>query len=88
MITEIEFAMSLGYKIKTIFEMHVYFSSAFLFKNFVQHLNLSKTLASDCFKGLTSLEEKTHCCNILNEALQKVQHVSKCIKFKTSLNVP
>ena len=70
MITEIEFAMSLGYKIKTIFEMHVYFSSAFLFKNFVQHLNLSKTLASDCFKGLTSLEEKTHCCNILNEALQ------------------
>ena len=70
MITEVEFALSVGYKIITIFEMHVYFSSAFLFKDFVQHLNLSKTLASDCFKGLTSLEEKSRCCNLLNEALQ------------------
>ena len=70
MISEVQFAMSLGYKIITIFEMHVYFNSSFLFKNFVQHLNLSKTLASDCFKGLTSLKEKTCCLNLLNESLQ------------------
>ena len=70
MISEIEFALSLGYKIITIFEMHVYFESAFIFKNFVQYLNLYKTLSSNCFKGLKSRENKIHCCNVLNQELQ------------------
>ena len=70
MISEIEFALSLGYKIITIFEMHVYFKSAFIFKNFVQYLNLYKTLASDCFQGLKTRADKINCCNILNNELQ------------------
>ena len=69
MISEVEFALSLGYKIISIFEMHIYFNSASIFKTFVQHLNLYKTLASDCFNGLKSFGEKKQCCELLNREL-------------------
>ena len=65
-ISEIEFALKLGYKLLNIFEIHAYFSSENFLNPFVKELNRLKTKYSDCFENLTTLESKTTYCNELN----------------------
>ena len=42
MISEIEFALSLDYKVLAIHECHIYQKSDYILKDFVQHLNFFK----------------------------------------------
>ena len=47
MISEIEFALTLGYKIMNVFEVHAYLSSENILRPFVTRLNDLKTKYSD-----------------------------------------
>ena len=58
MISEIEFALTLNYKILQIYEAHVFVDSQFILRDFIQKLNYFKTLNSNCLKNLQSTEEK------------------------------
>ena len=69
MITEIEYALTLGYKILHIYEMHVYFDFDFIFKPFMTKLNFLKTKYSNCFAKDQTLNDKSHYCNILNSRM-------------------
>jgi len=66
LISEIEYALTLNYTILNIFESHVYLESDFIFKDFVNTLNYYKTIHSDCFKNLKSIENKQACIDKLN----------------------
>ena len=67
MISEIEFALSLNYKILAIHECHVYEQSAFILKDFVHHLNYLKVKHSACLENLTNVREKVTYCKKLNK---------------------
>lgn len=69
MISEIEYALTLNYKILSIHEMHIYTKSKFIFKDFIQKLNFLKTKYSDCFSECTSLDEKQKYCDKLNKTM-------------------
>lgn len=66
MISEIEYALSLNYKILHIHECHAYTDSDYILKDFVEKLVLQKTLSTDCFEGLNTLQEKIQYCKELN----------------------
>jgi len=68
MLTEIEFALTLGYKIVAIHEMHVYEKIAPIFKEFVKFLNVMKLKATDCFKQQQM--DKNKLCDDINEKMQ------------------
>lgn len=70
MINEIEFALSLGYKILEIFESHCYFEEKFILKSFVQRLVVLKLENSDCLSHLTTKEQKDNYCTFLNKSMQ------------------
>ena len=69
MITEIEYALSLGYKIEKIYEMHIYENFDYILKPFIQTLNFLKTQNSDCFSHCKTLTEKEIYCKKLNEKM-------------------
>ena len=68
MLSEIEFALSLGYQILCIHECHVYEENDFILKDFVKILNMLKTKHSDFLKGLTR-EQQLLYCESLNKTL-------------------
>ena len=70
MISEIEFALTLNYKILQIYEAHVFVDSQFILRDFIQKLNYFKTLNSNCLKNLQSTEEKEKYCDYLNNKMQ------------------
>ena len=70
MISEIEFALGLGYKIVQIYEAHVYLDSSFILKDFIQVLNFFKTKYSDCFENISSFENQQAYCKHLNKKMQ------------------
>ena len=70
MLSEIEYALSLNYKIISIHEMHIYTESKFIFQDFIQKLNFFKTKNSDCFSECKSVEEKVAHCAKLNSFTQ------------------
>jgi hypothetical protein len=70
MISEIEYALTLNYKILSIHEMHVYTESKYLYKDFIQKINFLKTKHSNCFsKGMSFTEKQAH-CDKLNRAME------------------
>jgi hypothetical protein len=70
MISEIEFALELNYKVVQIHECHYYLSSDYILKDFIQILNYFKTKHSDCLKNLPSKSEKINYCNFLNRTMK------------------
>ena len=90
MISEIEFALTLGYEIIAIYECHVYQHSDFILKPFIQYLNYFKTKYSDCFKSCKSNSEKQDYCNFLNKKMDltepfmlKVNEISPNLQKRT-----
>ena len=73
MISEIEFALSLNYKLLAIHECHVYYDSAYILKDFVHYLNFCKIKYSTCLENLQTLKEKENYCNQLNKDM-KLKH--------------
>ena len=69
MISEIEFALTLGYEIITIHECHVYTESDFILKSFIQYLNFFKTKHSDCLRNCKTPVEQNQYCNFLNSKM-------------------
>ena len=69
MITKIEYALSLGYKIEKIYEMHIYENFDYILKPFIQTLNFLKPQNSDCFSHCKTLTEKEIYCKKLNEKM-------------------
>lgn len=69
MISEVEFALTLGYKILHVHEVHYYTRSEYVLKDFVKQLNYFKLMASDCFKDCCSIKEKEELCNLINKAM-------------------
>ncbi len=69
MITEIEFALTLNYKLVYIHECHYYESFDYILRDFVQILNFYKTKYSDCFKKYKSTKDKLEYINYLNTEL-------------------
>ena len=71
MLSEIEFALQLNYKILQIFEAHVYESFDTILKDFIQKANVLKTLHSNCFDdGKDTLQCQQEYCNYLNERMK------------------
>ena len=70
MISEIEFALHLKYRILQIYEAHIYLTNDFLLKDFIQKINYYKTISSDCFKECGTLGSKNKYCDYLNEKME------------------
>jgi len=66
-INEIEYSLSLGYKILKIFESHYYKEEKFIFKDFVTRLNTLKIMNSNCLSKCSNITEKSEYCNFLND---------------------
>lgn len=60
-INEIEYALTLNYKILKIHECHAYFRQKFIFKKFVTILNYLRVINSNCLSGKSSLEQEDYC---------------------------
>jgi len=69
MMSEIEYALTLGYEIVHIFECHVYEQHDFIFREFVEKLNYFKTKYTDCFQGLQTIKSKLQCLTDLNRKM-------------------
>ena len=69
MLSEIEFALQLNYKIICIHECHVYQEADFILKDFVQFLNYFKTRNSNLFENVHSTTQKELICQKLNKEL-------------------
>lgn len=67
MISEVEFALFLGYKIVHIFEAHCYTQSEFILKEFIQFLNCLKLKSTNCFKECVTLKDKEVLLSLINE---------------------
>ncbi len=68
-ISEINFAIQLGYKVIEIYECHFFRKAEFILKDFVQILNCLKIRNSNCLEKFSSLEDKLEYCNFLNESM-------------------
>jgi hypothetical protein len=66
MISEIEFALKLGYQILHIHECHIYEESNFILKDFVKAINFFKTKYSDFLWKSQFNGRKKEICNKLN----------------------
>jgi len=84
MISEVEYALNLGYIIIHIFECHLYDQHDFIFQPFIEKLNYFKTKYSNCFKGLQTNEAKMECLKILNDKMR----LSESSKFTLKSIVP
>ena len=70
MISEVEFALTLGYKVLQIYEAHIYTSNDYILKDFVQKVNFYKTLSTNCFdKSMSNLEKKSY-ADFLNQKME------------------
>lgn len=85
MISEIEYALTLNYKILHIFECHAYFDSKPILKEFVKVLNYLKTVSSNVFENCNNLAEKQTCLDKLNSKLHLTTEDKLKLKI-TSIN--
>jgi G:T-mismatch repair DNA endonuclease (very short patch repair protein) len=69
-ISEISFALRLGYTLISIHECHCYRKKGFILKDFVQKLNCLKIQNSDCLKYFESEDEKENYLKFLNEEME------------------
>jgi hypothetical protein len=69
MISEIEFALSLGYKLLFLHECHFYEKSDYILREFVQILNFLKTSHSNCLENCKTFTEKEKYCQFLNNEM-------------------
>ena len=69
MISEIEFALTLNYKILQIYEAHIYTNKDFILRDFIKKLNFFKTLYSDCLKDIPAAEQAKY-CELLNDKME------------------
>jgi hypothetical protein len=70
MISEIEFALTLGYHIIAIHESHIYTNSDYILKSYIQYLNFYKTKHSECLKNFDSVVDKENYCKFLNQKME------------------
>lgn len=68
-ISELNFALKLGYEIIAIHECHYFAESAYILKDFVQKLNCLKLQSTDCLKYFDSDQEKLEYLQYLNEEM-------------------
>lgn len=80
MISEIEYALTLGYQLLTIHELHVYTNQDFILKPFIEHLNFLKTKYSDLFESCMSKDAKENYCTLLNSEM------NYCSPLKLTVN--
>jgi len=69
LLSEIEYALTLGYKILHIYECHIYTQFDYILKDFVEPLAFFKTAASNCFENLKSKKQKNDYCSYLNQKM-------------------
>ena len=70
MISEIEFALTLNYKIVAIFEAHVYENSKYLLQPYIKMLNFFKMQHSDCLKDCQNTSEQQTNCETMNKDMK------------------
>ena len=80
MISEIEFALTLNYKIMFIHECHIYEASDFILKDFVKILNFFKTKHLP-FKKFRNIEEEKHYLSFLNNEMELFALILKNVHF-------
>jgi len=68
MISEIEFALQIGYQILSIYEVHYYLECDYLLQDFVKKVNYYKTKFSGCLKNCNHNEAEQY-CNFLNSKM-------------------
>ena len=68
-ISEIKFAISLGYKVVEIYECYYFEKSDFLLQDFVQKLTFLRMKNSDLFKNCPTADEQIEYCNYLNSEM-------------------
>lgn len=73
MLSEIEYALKIGYTIMYIYEVHCYLEFDFLLQDFVKKLNYLKTKYTDCFRGYAKKSEKEKYCETLNAKMKLLQ---------------
>ena len=66
-ISEIIFALELGYKINEIYECHYFEQSDFILKDFIKTLACLRFQNSDLFSDCTTFKEKQSYCDYLNK---------------------
>lgn len=69
MISEVEFALTLGYKIMYIHEVHSYSKSDFILKDFIKKLNVLKLKASKCFEECKTQADVQTQCDLINSRM-------------------
>ena len=69
-ISELVFALQLGYKINEIYECHYFEKSDFILRDFINKLACLKLQNSNLFSNLTTIEEKESYCDYLNAVMQ------------------
>lgn len=67
-ISEINFAISLGYKVLAIHECHYYSKVDFILRDFVKKLNCLKIQNSDCLQNLSNADQEKY-CEFLNSTM-------------------
>jgi len=70
MISEVEFALTLGYEIINIHEIHYFLESDFILKDFVKKLNVFKLQSTDCFQNCQTDLEKENLCTLVNDRME------------------
>ena len=68
-ISELNFALKLGYKIIAIHECHYFAKSAYVLRDFVKKLNCLKLQNSECLKYFDSDKDKREYLQYLNEEM-------------------
>lgn len=69
-ISEINFAIQLGYQVIEIYECHFFRKTDFILKEFVQILNCLKIQNSNCLEKFLTLDEKLKYCDFLNTTME------------------
>ncbi len=69
-ISEINYAISLGYQVTQIHECHNFETTDFILKDFVQKLNCLKIQNSNCLKSCRTDAEKESYCAFLNQTME------------------
>jgi G:T-mismatch repair DNA endonuclease (very short patch repair protein) len=69
-ISEINFALTLGYEVISIHECHFFESADFILKDFVQTINCLKIQNSNCLQACKTIEEKKLYCAYLNDMME------------------
>ncbi len=69
-ISEISYALKLGYTLISIHECHCYIKKGFILKDFIQKLNCLKIQNSECLKYFETTAEKQSYLDFLNDEME------------------